>query len=187
MCTPVGHSLIGYSIFLTLKKPGIKRSWYLPMAAVFLTSLPDIDLIFGYCTGDPNRYHHCWTHSIGFAILVGLILAAGSRFAIKGYSLYFGFAGFILILSHILLDFFTKDTSIPFGMQVLWPINQSFYLSSCTIFREVTKASSSPMFLRSLFCWHNLMTVLMEMILLGPVLVISWTGFRMKRRTTGGK
>jgi len=185
MCTPVGHSLLGFSIFISLKDSQKKDHWVIPLGIIILASFPDIDFIFGFLSGDPNRYHHFWMHSLAFAVLFGVIFGVGSGWLFRRFSFRFGFLGFFIIFSHILLDFFTKDTSSPMGMQLLWPFSDSFYLSSVSLFQDVHKASSSSEFLKSLFVWHNLWTVLIELAILGPVFLISWLRYSKKRELTG--
>ena len=185
MCTPVGHSLLGYTIYLSIKDSKKRDHWIVPVGIILVASLPDVDFIFGYLSGDPNRYHHFWTHSLVFAGLFGIIAGAGIAGLFRRFSFRFGFLGFFVIFSHIFLDFFTKDTSAPLGMQLFWPFSDNFYLSSVSLFQDVYKASSSSAFLKSLFVWHNLRTVLIEIAILGPMLLFFWIRYSRNKELTG--
>jgi membrane-bound metal-dependent hydrolase YbcI (DUF457 family) len=76
-----------------------------------------------------------------------------------------------IVLSHLLLDFLTKDTGPPFGMPLFWPASKTYFISPVTPFLDVTKASSNDKFLSSLFCFHNLRTVFSELAVFGPLTV----------------
>ncbi len=73
MCTPVGHSLAALGIFyLAGRRPSrdeIRRlGWF-----IVLANLPDFDFIPGILIGDPGRFHHTYSHSIGFVLLIMLL------------------------------------------------------------------------------------------------------------------
>jgi len=99
MCTPVGHSLLGYTIYLSIKDSKKRDHWIVPVGIILVASLPDVDFIFGYLSGDPNRYHHFWTHSLVFAGLFGIIAGAGIAGLFRRFSFRFGFLGFFVIFS----------------------------------------------------------------------------------------
>ena len=180
MCTPVGHSLVGYTILLSRHDKNGRGWWMVVFSAMVISNLPDVDFLFGYIVGHPNQYHHLWTHSLVFALLAGLFFGFGYRVFKRRAGIRVGFLVFAVILSHVVLDLFTKDTSPPYGMQLFWPVSRGFFISPVTIFREVSKSSASGTFLKSLFCWHNLWTVLSEVGLLGIPL-----GFVLFRRREG--
>jgi len=183
MCTFVGHSLAGGSIALSQHSLGNRIRWTTLFAIVLISNLPDVDLLFGYVVGNPNRYHHFWTHSLVFALLVGLLFGFGYWGFKRKAGIRTGCIVFSIVLSHVALDFFTKDTSSPYGIQLFWPISREFFISPISLFRDVSKASTSRAFLGSLFCWHNLWTVLFELAIFGPVLI--WIGFRQRLRKRG--
>jgi hypothetical protein len=42
---------------------------HLPWLFVFIllcANVPDVDFLFGFAAGNPNLYHHMWTHSLAF-------------------------------------------------------------------------------------------------------------------------
>lgn len=184
MCTTIGHSLVGYAIFLRSFSYERWKGWQVLLLVLIMANIPDIDLLFGYVAGNPNLYHHFWTHSLVFVLGIGGLLGLLYRVITRRRCFKVGFLMICIMLSHIIMDFFTKDTSSPYGIQLLWPVSQKFYISPVTIFRDVSKASSSNAFLESLFCWHNFWTVLLEVVLFGPMLI--WAVFR-KRTPENGR
>jgi inner membrane protein len=169
MCTPAGHALMGVAV-LSLSGAAI---WRRRIIAAFLllvvANLPDVDIFFGYFTGNPNRYHHMWTHSLAFGVLAGLMAAGLWGWIIKKDAWKAGLLVTGLIFSHLLLDFLTRDGSPPYGMQLFWPFSSAFFIAPVTVFRDVSKASESSVFLKSLFTVYNLQTLAREVALLGPV------------------
>ena len=181
MCTPVGHTLLGGVLFFSNRKASKRTSGLILGMVIILANLPDIDFLFGAIKGNPNMYHHYWTHSIGFAIMAGVLLGFLWRGFKKRDYLTFGILGFFLVLTHVILDYFTKDTGYPYGVPLLWPIHEGHLISPVSIFQDVNKASSSRAFIGSLFCWHNLWTIIREIVILGPLSLISWQLFRKRK------
>ena len=103
-------------------------STYIPprlAAAMLIASvLPDIDMI-GYALGfrHPSPFaHRGFTHSLVFALAVGLLaLAAAPRMKTKRVIAFF--AVFLAILSHSLLDALGGWYGVPF----FWPFDEARY------------------------------------------------------------
>ena len=74
MPLPVGHSLAGYLIYLGAERDTSLYRWKLILLYVFAANLPDLDILPGFLMGLPNRYHHGISHSLGFAILAGMVV-----------------------------------------------------------------------------------------------------------------
>jgi len=178
--SPVGHTLAGASILLASGKKTQKFSFSQWGIVFLLANLQDIDYLFGYVVGNPNKYHHLWTHSLTFAVGTGVISGFVYWIVVQKESFRFGCIAFFLVFSHLVLDFFTRDTMYPYGMKLFWPFSQKFFISPVVLFLDVNKASSSYAFVRSLFCWHNFWTVLVELIILGPAFIWLWLRKRQK-------
>lgn len=153
---------------------------------IFFALLPDVDFLFGFVVGDANRYHHLFTHSFTFVIVAGI--SGGGRYAklkkdswLKS-SAYFISAG----ISHVILDILALDQREPFGCPLWSPFSNAFVISPVTIFSDVSRVSDSKYFIQSLFNSHNLKTVLIEMVILIPllILIIFWNRMRSKQMTT---
>ena len=74
--------------------------------------------------------------------------------------------------SHILLDFFSVDTSPPYGIPMFWPFSSEYFVSSIDVFSDVRKSFSTATFFQSLLVSHNVWTVLKEILILGPLVLI---------------
>ncbi len=173
MPTPVGHSLVGYALYLSLIRNKLKKSWKTILLVVFISNLPDIDYLPGLIVGYPNKYHHALTHSLGFAIIVGLIFALFYFWRYKGMNLsqlILIFSG--LSFSHIVLDYFAIDTSLPYGVPLFWPITSRYFISPVPLFLDIHKATVSNLFISSLFNMHNFWAIIMESVIFMPIIGI---------------
>ena len=171
MPSPVGHSLLAVVINQSgIEKPSgsiIQSIVY----AIILSNLADIDFLPGLLAGNPNRYHHGPTHSLGAAVIVGCIFGV-DFFRKNGRFFPLFFYAILLYMSHILLDLLAFDSSVPYGEPVFWPVSKRYFISPFTPFSDIHKDSSSLTFFTSLFNSHNARTVLNEIIILSPILLI---------------
>lgn len=181
MCTPIGHALAGAVIYKGGSNQLGHPIWLL-VVLILSANLPDVDFIFGYVVGNPNLYHHTWTHSLTFCLMVGALTVIVTWPLVGRNSLWIGFLISGAVLSHLIMDFFTVDRNPPLGIKLFWPVTEKYYISSVSIFQDVYKASSSNGFIRSLFCWHNLITVLIETVIVGPLFIVVYL-FKRKRNT----
>ena len=101
MCTPVGHSLAAYSVVYATRPTWIRQYGSLFLMAIMVGNLPDIDLIFGYFVGNPNLYHHLWTHSLTFSIIGGVLGGFGYRLLMGKNGFGMGWIIFLVLLSHL--------------------------------------------------------------------------------------
>jgi inner membrane protein len=176
MPTPVGHALAGaliYSLSNAEEASSTKR-----LTAVLACSLlPDVDFLFGWFSGSPNRFHHQFTHSLFFVIVAGVLialaLAGRNRVQFRLFSVLFIGAG----VSHIILDLLAVDTTAPFGVPLFWPFSHEFFISPVRIFFDVRRAMDSRQFFSSMLSWHNLKTMMLEIVFLAP-----WLIWRYRRR-----
>lgn len=172
MPSPVGHSLIGYIIYRATPQPIGGCRWSPLLLSLFIVNAPDLDFIPGFLTGEPNRYHHGISHSLGFAALFSISLSL-SLFFLRKYPVKQNFTMFFwLYSSHIILDYLSTDTSLPYGVPLFWPLSGKYYIAPFAFIPDVQRLPSSTEFLPSLFSVHNLWTVSIELILLVPLLLL---------------
>lgn len=161
---------MGYTLHEAV--PGNKNrfTWRMILLYIVVANLPDVDFIPGLFVDSPNRFHHHYlSHSLAFAVFVGGLLAIyfsrrqGGRFV----SHFLTFTG--ICFSHLVLDYFTADTSAPFGVPMFWPISSRYFYSSFSIFMSVHKSGTSSDFIQSLFVLHNLWVALWEMLIFVPI------------------
>ena len=170
MATPIGHALGGIIVYATDRKRQFDIKLFI-LTLVFAV-LPDIDFLFGFVVGKPNLYHHGFTHSFVFVICIGVasawLLRIKDRQLFRLYALMFVGAG----VSHLIFDLMTVDGTAPFGAPVLWPFTNKYFIFPLQIFMDVHRAADSARFIISLFNPHNLKTVIREIYMLVPVIVI---------------
>jgi len=170
MPSPIGHSLAGCAIYVGTVKDN-NNNWKLLFLYILIANLPDFDFIPGFILGTPNRFHHGISHSIGFACIIGTALSlivstkASKRFYLTNVLIVAG-----LYFSHIFLDFFSMDTLPPFGEKLLWPINGEYYISSFKLFFDIRRdISSNSEFILTLFNFHNVFAMTLEICVLLPI------------------
>ena len=178
MPTPVGH-VFGALVLSTSQK---KRLDTLSIVLVlFFALLPDIDFLFGFPIGNPNRYHHLFTHSFTFVVAAGML--GGYIYGKLGQkSVLYSSALFVSAgITHVILDTLALDQRAPYGCCLFWPFSNQFIISPVVIFSDVSRASDSQTFFSSLINIHNLKTVLLEVVILAPLWgVLEW--WKRKRR-----
>jgi inner membrane protein len=162
--SPIGHSLIGLIVFSRFKNKSLKWNVYLIFLVIFVSNLPDLDFLPGIVLGEPNRYHHGITHSFGFVVILSIFLyflLKGKRYTKTNVvTIWF----FSLSSLHVFLDFFAKDTTVPYGEPLFWPIWRSYSYFPYSIFLDIRRANDSFQFFPSLFSYHNFQAILIEIL-----------------------
>ena len=128
MATPIGHLLAGAAIGTLMS-----RGSNLPRAIVIggLAAIAaDFDFIPGILIGNPGRFHHAQSHSVTFAVLIGLIAGLIARESRLRWGLLVG----VGYASHLILDGLTFDDSAPHGIPILWPFLSDVFNSPVTLF-----------------------------------------------------
>jgi len=166
MPTPVGHALGGFAAYIR-GTTGARTDWTLLGATLAAALLPDLDLVIGPFAG--RTYHHYFTHSLGFTALFAAAVYGAMRRMGRASPGRDSLVIAIGYLSHIILDLLTKDTTRPFGVQLLWPFSDTFFISRVTVFSDVWRGS-----LAQLFGLHNWLAVAREVLVLVPVLGLLW-------------
>ena len=171
MPSPVAHSLIG---FIVCYSSNNNRKINLKIAGTYalVANLPDFDFIPGFLLNMPNDFHRGASHSIGMSIFFGLLIALIALFRSKPKNfvhIFFLYGG--LYLSHVILDLFSVDTSLPYGEQIFWPITHIFYISPFSLFLDIQRnISSNTEFIYTLFNLHNFKAILLEASIFLPVI-----------------
>jgi membrane-bound metal-dependent hydrolase YbcI (DUF457 family) len=166
MPLPIGHALAG--IALQQVHPGFffSRPWRDALFFMFLANLPDLDFLPGIILGHPNLYHHGIFHSLGAALVVGA--GIGWFFYRKqGHFWKFSAAVALVFVSHLVLDYFSLDFSIPYGLPFFWPLSNSYFIAAHPIFINIVRSGRSADFFSSMINLHNLDAALREIMILG--------------------
>jgi inner membrane protein len=184
MPLPIGHALAGVVFFQA--RPGLffKNKWLDAMYFVFLANLPDADFLPGILMGFPNLYHHGIFHSLGAAVAVA---AAMGWIFYKKYRHFREYSAitFLIFYSHLLLDFFSKDFTAPYGLPLFWPFSNTYYISAHPIFLNITRSDRSANFFSSLLNRHNLEAALREILLLGGLVLLVEIARRLLNKNSG--
>ena len=136
--------------------------WVLAAAGM----LPDVDLLFGLHSGP--------THGLGAAVLIGVAALALPRVGPAGAA---GIAA--AYASHTLLDWLGSDTSPPIGIMALWPVSRRYFQSGLHVFHAISRRYWLP----EQFIRGNLLALLRELVMLGPVAgaAVAWRAGNFQR------
>lgn len=119
MPLPIGHAAIGFAThILCSKSDSTSNRWKILIGVVLLSNLPDVDIVIGLIfQGNGNAFHRGPTHSLIFALVVGLL--ASNAWRLWSQIPRFSFTTcFLIILSHILADAIFTGSRISF----FWPL-----------------------------------------------------------------
>jgi len=124
MPTPIGHALSGAVVYAVFTKgKHLLKLWKWLVVCMVFAALADIDFIpalFGR-VDIANRIHRGPTHSLLFAVVVGVAAFGVMKALGKPRPVRSSVVLFFCLLSHILLDLMGKDYRPPIGVPVLWP------------------------------------------------------------------
>ena len=126
-----------------------------PTVCALAACVPDIDFFWGR--------HNMETHSVGFAVLVGLAVYIWRR------DVRLSVAVTLAVGSHVLFDWLGSDDSPPLGVMALWPFSARFYFADAFVFEAISRRYWLPGFVT-----HNLLAVAREIAILGPIVAVIW-------------
>jgi inner membrane protein len=183
MPSPVGHEIAGfiaYDLFGWILR--LRRSSRVLILCLLLAILPDFDFLFGMLAGDPNMYHHGMSHSVVFGFLISGGLSALFYLPHRFWIVTVIFSS--AYMSHLLLDFLSLDRSAPYGMQLLWPFSDAYYVSAKPIFSDIQRVSRNMEFFQSIVTnTHNYGAVVREVLILAPpALLVRYLASRRQER-----
>ena len=128
-------------------------------------ALPDIDFLLPLQHRGPSHslFTACLALGLGWAVTqdLRLSIAAAAAYA-----------------SHPLLDWLGEDTWSPMGVMMFWPVSHEYYVSGVDLFAAVNRRYWMPGFWRG-----NAAAVLREIVILGPVVLLS--SYRTRVRSSG--
>ena len=142
MPSPVGHALGGLIV------GGALAPSALILCAVAGVA-PDIDFVWGG--------HNRETHSLGAAVIAGLVVWAWKRSPRLALAVTLSWA------SHVLFDWLGSDDTPPLGVMALWPLNSDFYFANAFVFEAISRRYWLDNFIP-----HNAWAVIKEILILGP-------------------
>jgi LexA-binding, inner membrane-associated putative hydrolase len=164
MPSPIGHALGGAAVaWLTDLLPGPPvASRRVVVACAGLAVLPDADLLLPLA-------HRTVTHSVTAVAAVALLMIVAS--AVTGQvNGKLGFACVAAYASHLLLDWLQADPTPPLGIQLLWPMSSTWFISGWDVFRGTERRRV----LEAATLAHNAAAILQEIAILVPVAAAAW-------------
>ena len=176
MPLPIAHSTIGFASYFATKGKNLegppRQEIFLLGLCIFLSILPDMDFVSGIFFGEPGKFHHGISHSIAFCLIIALISYSLVNSRLKGISRKRILACSLLsTLSHPILDYFSLDTSKPFGLPLFWPFDTQYYMSYLSIFRDARRIEDTVgTFFTSLISIHNGWELVLETLFAGIIL-----------------
>ena len=172
MPTPIGHSLAGLTIQLASGKRPARHQLASALLVVIVASLPDLDFIPGYLSGEPRAFHWGPSHSLFAAGLVGCAFGAFARYQRRPFLPVFLLMTAVYA-SHLLLDGLLGAGAPSIGLQVFWPFNTDRWMLPWAVFRMAPTTAESVGPVGTLFTWEILPVVARELLILGPALVLA--------------
>jgi len=168
MPSPIGHALGGVAVvwMADLMPAGPPASPRLTVACAGLAALPDVDLLLGFVL---PVTHRTVTHSLGAVVVVGLVMIVAAAVTGK-VTPRMASIGMAAYASHLLLDWLQADPTPPYGLQALWPISSTWFISGWTIFR----ATDRRHWLELATIKRNVVAVGQEIAILAPILAALW-------------
>jgi hypothetical protein len=154
--SPVGHALGGLIVGEVLAPSAL-------ILCAVAGALPDIDFAWGG--------HNRQTHSLGAAIIAGLVVFAWKRSPRLAIAVTLSWA------SHVLFDWLGSDDTPPLGVMALWPLNSNFYFADAYVFDAISRR-----YWLDNFITHNAWAVMKEIVILGPIAFIAFR-WRVRRRS----
>ena len=176
MPLPIAHSaagLTGYFAFKKRKHNSIsKQELYLLALCLLLANLPDLDFVAGLLYGELGKFHHGPSHSFLVCVIIAILVFYFVRYKFTRISNRRVLASCLLsLLSHPVLDYFSKDTSAPFGVPLFWPFDSNYYISSISLFNDVHRSEKTLVdFLVSLINSNNIWSVVLESLFSGTII-----------------
>ena len=167
MPSPAGHALFALALHSLTARDEREARDLLRIGVIAGAALaPDLDLLFRFVDG--RNHHQAETHSIGCALIAG-VLAWGLARA-RGAADAPRWGGVVLLgwLSHVALDYFGRDTHPPIGLMALWPLSPAPFKFPWPLFLDIGRTLSWRT------VWHNAVAILWEIAVLAPLAGACW-------------
>lgn len=167
MPSPVGHAVFGLALHaLTARDAREAGSLARAGAIVGAALAPDLDLLLRLVDG--RNHHQAESHSIGCAAIAFLFAWGLARSRGAPRAAGWGLAAALGWSSHVVLDFFGRDTHPPIGLMALWPLSSSHFKFPWPVFLDVGRT------LDWRTVWNNAIAVAWEVAVLVPFAGACW-------------
>jgi membrane-bound metal-dependent hydrolase YbcI (DUF457 family) len=176
MPSPFAHAVAGLTVHVLASRTrdelhDVRRAVLVVGAAV----APDLDLLFKLVDG--RNHHNNETHSLGAALLAGLLAALVLPWLRLARPLALAGVLSVAWASHVLLDYLNRDTHPPIGIMAFWPWTRAYFKIPWPLFLDIGRT------LEWATVWNNLAAAAWEACVLLPLL---WAAFRFRARHLRG-
>jgi membrane-bound metal-dependent hydrolase YbcI (DUF457 family) len=158
---PVAHGLVGASVVAALLPSHRSRIAKLLLIGAFLGISPDFDYALNWLRISGGGWHHGFSHSIPFALVLGLVMIVLSRDWKARSFVVFSSA----YASHTLLDYLITESQ---GVALWWPFTDHRYKLRLPNPIDYTLSDSS--------LWETSIDIIKlcvtELLIFGPVLLV---------------
>lgn len=167
MPSPIGHAIAGLVVHtLTARDEAECGSLSRASLLVGAALAPDLDLLFRFVDG--VNHHQAETHSIGCALIAGLLAAFVARARGGPSPGRSGIAVGLAWFSHVFLDYLGRDTHPPIGLMALWPFSGAYFKFPWPLFLDIGRRLD----------WNtvlgNARAAVWEILILLPLLAVAW-------------
>ena len=120
MPLPVAHGLVGAGMVAALRPSNEFRGWKWLAFGALLGVAPDFDFALNWLGISYGGWHHGFTHSIPFALFVGLVTVVVLRqWKVRSFVVFTA-----AYVSHTLLDYMLTESR---GVALWWPLTNHRY------------------------------------------------------------
>ena len=120
MPLPIAHAMVGATVVAALRPSSQSGQWKSLLIGAFLGIFPDFDYALNWFRISGGGWHHGFTHSIAFSLLLGLLIIIVSRDWNTRSFVVFSAA----TVSHTLLDYLITESR---GVALWWPFTDHRY------------------------------------------------------------
>jgi membrane-bound metal-dependent hydrolase YbcI (DUF457 family) len=161
MAFPAAHGLLGATAVILTAEKGKEINYKRVALGAFLGVLPDFDYLLNWLNVGGGGWHHGFSHSLMFALIVGSIIA----FVIKDFNSRTIFGLSLATASHGILDFFITESK---GIALLSPFTN--YRFKLELFSPIDYRWAGENTAQIVF--NILQIFLIELVIFLPLLLI---------------
>lgn len=124
MPLPIAHALMGATVVAAFPLRSRRFDWPLYLLGGILGAAPDLDCLLEFVPFAPftgRGWHHDFTHSLGFALLCGGLLASLLRIGPARLRAVAVLSA--AMATHPLLDFMFTESA---GVELFWPVSHEW-------------------------------------------------------------
>jgi membrane-bound metal-dependent hydrolase YbcI (DUF457 family) len=165
MPSPVAHALAGLVVHTAVSRAPFEL-WDARRAALTVGAAlaPDLDLLLRLVDG--RNHHQAESHSVGAACLAALVAGVVARVLRAEAPARLARVVGLAWLSHLLLDWLSRDTNPPIGLLALWPFSHAWWKCPWPLFLDIGRT------LEWATLRHNVVAAAWECVLVLPLLLL---------------